>query len=186
MPRALSGILFALLTLVPTGSDADRILSRPPANAARLGFEYTIAFWTVPFGRTSFETRLDRSSYVTSSHFETSGIISAFWQSTIDASSNGTISAREISPALYDSYYRRGSKHQRVRLTYAAGAIPVTYADPPYNLNRYPVTDAEKKEGLDPLGAATAVLAGMHSSASNPCGTVAAVFDGRRRYFRGP
>jgi hypothetical protein len=60
--------------------------------------------------------------------------------------------------------------------------MPVTYADPPYNLNRYPVTDAEKKAGLDPLGAATAVLAGMHSSPSNPCGTIAAVFDGRRRY----
>ncbi|MBV8799857.1 MAG: DUF3108 domain-containing protein [Alphaproteobacteria bacterium] len=175
-------LLPLLLLLTPAQAGAEKPPSLAAAHSSRLSLQYSIAFWTIPFGRTSFEVRLSPGGYATSSHFETSGIVSAFWQSIIDATSTGTISAQGISPTLYDSYYRRGSKHQRVRLTYGRDGMPITYADPLYTLNKYPVSDAQKKEGLDPLGAATAVLAGLSSSPANPCGTVAAVFDGRRRY----
>ena len=63
-----------------------------------------------------------------------------------------------------------------------SGSIDMVFADPPYNTKKYPVTDEEKKAGYDPLSAATLFLAGLRASASNPCGTAAPVFDGRRRY----
>ena len=183
MPKVRAAILFAtLLSLAGSAQGAQKIASLPPKDAGLLNVAYTIAFWTIPIGGTNFDIRLTPTGYTTSSHFETSGIISAFWQSIIDASSTGQLSSRNVSPTLYDSYYRRGAKHQRVKLTYGPDGMPITYADPPYNQNRYPVTDTQKKEGLDPLGAATAVLAGIHESAGNPCGTIAPVFDGRRRY----
>lgn len=172
-----------LALLAPSGLAAEKVASLPPANAAKVGVDYTIAFWTIPFGSTRFDIRLGADSYQTSSHFETSGIVSAFWQSIIDASSTGQISPRGVAPTEYDSLYRRGStKRQRVKLTYGSDGMPVVFADPPYNLQKYPVTDAQKKDALDPLGAATSVLAGMRASGSNPCGAIAAVFDGRRRY----
>ncbi|HEY1962350.1 MAG TPA: DUF3108 domain-containing protein [Rhizomicrobium sp.] len=183
MPKVPTAILLATL-LAASGSapGAEKVASLPPTDIGRLNVAYSIAFWSVPIGGTSFDIHLRPTGYTTSSHFETSGIISAFWQSIIDASSTGQLSPHGVSPTLYDSFYRRGQKHQRVKLTYAADGMPTTVADPPYNQNKYPVTDAQKKEGLDPLGAATAVLAGIHESADNPCGTVAPVFDGRRRY----
>jgi hypothetical protein len=182
MPKVPPVVLLAAL-LVNAGSapGAEKVASLAP-EASRLSVAYTIAFWSLPIGGTSFDIRLTPAGYTTSSHFETSGIVSAFWQSIIDASSTGQLSPRSVSPTLYDSFYRRGKKHQRVKLTYAPDGMPITTADPPYNQNRYPVTDVQKKEGLDPLGAATAVLAGVHESPANPCGTVAPVFDGRRRY----
>jgi len=183
MPKVPAAIL--LLSLLPAAGaapGAEKLVSLPPADAARLNVDYTIAFWSIPFGHTSFDIRLTPASYQTSSHFETSGIVSAFWQSIIDASSTGQLSARGISPTLYDSFYRRGQKQQRVKLTYGPDGMPVTFADPPYNTRKYPVTETQKKDTLDPLGAATYVLTGIRENASNPCGTVAPVFDGRRRY----
>jgi hypothetical protein len=177
---------FALLVLFATAGSAapssSRLASLGGATSGAVSFDYSIAFWSIPFGRTHFDAQIGPTGYRTQSHFETSGVVNTFWQSIIDASSTGQLSAHGVSPMLYDSFYRRGSKHQRVKLTYAADGMPVTIADPPYNTHKYPVTDAEKKEGLDPLGAGTSFLMGMHASAANPCGTVAAVFDGRRRY----
>jgi hypothetical protein len=185
MPKAPAWIAFAaaLGLTACSAKGAEKASSLGNAKPVRLGVEYSIAFLGIPFGHTDYDIRIDSTAYRTTSHFETSGIVSAFWQATIDATASGQFTTAGISPTEYDSHYRRGEKkHQRVKLTYAGGAVPLLFADPPYNLHKYPVTDAQKKEGVDPLSAATSVLAGARATTSNPCGTVAAVFDGRRRY----
>lgn len=147
-----------------------------------LGVAYTIDFWGIPFGHTDFASKFRGETYSTSSHFETSGIVSLFWQAKIEASSSGALAAHALEPAVYDSLYQRGSdKHERVKVTFA-GPAPVVEADPPYDTKHYPVTDEQKKEGLDPLSAVTLILTGIKADSANPCGTVAPVFDGRRRY----
>jgi len=185
MPKGMiqTALAIGALAFSAAGTAAERIAALTPAKSGGMDLSYTIAFWTLPFGHTSFALRFDNSAYRIESHFETSGIVSALWDSHIDATSSGQIAPRGISPAAYDSMYRRGATHhQRVRVTFPAGAVPVTYADPPYNTKKYPVTDEEKKQGYDPLSAATSFLAGLRASAGNPCGTAAPVFDGRRRY----
>jgi hypothetical protein len=185
MPKALPALLLCSALAAFTGgssSGAERLTSLSTAKSGSLGLNYTIAFWTIPFGRTNFDVQFDKGAYRIASRFETSGVISALWDAKIDAGTAGQINERGPSPSVYDSHYQRGSKHQQVKVTFSAGAAPVTYADPPYNLKRFPVTDEQKKDGLDPLSAAVFVLTGVHASSSNPCGTVAPVFDGRRRY----
>ncbi len=148
-----------------------------------LSVAYSISFWGIPFGHTDFDTKFAADGYATRSHFETSGIVSVFWQATIDASSGGHLAQGGLEPAFYDSFYQRGAdKKERVKVTYTKSAAPEVVADPPYPTNTNPVTDEQKKEALDPLSAVTLVLAGIHADTSNPCGTVAPVFDGRRRY----
>ena len=147
-----------------------------------VGLAYSIAFWGIPFGKTSYQARFAQDGYAASSHFETSGIVSLFWQATIDASASGHVSSAALAPGRYDSFYRRGdSKKERVEVTFD-GRGATTFADPPYDTTKYPVSDAEKREAADPMSAITLVLAGMHADQANPCGTVAQVFDGRRRY----
>jgi len=150
--------------------------------AATLGVGYTISFWGIPFGHTDFDSKFQERAYSTSSHFETSGIANVFWQAKIEASSSGQVAPHGLAPAVYDSFYQRGSSNkERVKVTFTA-ADPTVDADPPYNTSQYPVTEAQKKEAVDPLSAVTLVLAGIKADATNPCGTVAPVFDGRRRY----
>lgn len=176
---------FALVLLLLAGpahaqSGAARAtVARAPAD---IGVAYSIAFWGIPFGATSYNGKFADGTYAASSHFQTSGIVSLFWQATIDATASGQIGARTLSPARYDSFYSRGSsKKERVLVTFDTPQV-ITFADPPYDMTRYPVTEAQKREAVDPMSAITLVLAGIRADAANPCGTVAPVFDGRRRY----
>jgi hypothetical protein len=160
-------------------------LAATPALAAAPGtldVGYSIAFWSVPFGHTDYQAKFTDGGYDAKSHFETSGIVSFFWNSKIDASANGKIGEHSITPALYDSYSTdHNSKLQRVKLTYGKD-VPETFADPAYKTNKYPVTDEQKKNTVDPMSAITTILSGVRADAKNPCGTAVQVFDGKRRY----
>lgn len=154
-----------------------------PAAKGTLDLAYELRFWFIPFGHTTYRGVFAGSTYRASSYFKTSGLVSVFWQAEIDASASGNAGSHDLSPSVYDSYYRRGSgKKQRVKLTYKSAAPPELFSDPPYDTKKYPVTDKEKEEGVDPISAVTLIALGVKADAGNPCGTVAPVFDGRRRY----
>jgi hypothetical protein len=174
-------IASALVALV-FGGAAFAELAGQTSQPGTAGVAYSIAFWNIPFGQTSYEGRFANGGYNVSSHFETSGIVSLFWQATIDASASGRFAGASLAPDRYDSFYRRGdSKKERVAVTFNKGGV-TTFADPPYDTTKYPVSDAEKREALDPMSAITLVLSGVAADHTNPCGTVAPVFDGRRHY----
>jgi len=174
----LRPILFAILAAgCATTALAE---SQPAGNTLNVG--YTIAFWDIPFGQTSYEGKFAADGYDAKSHFETSGIVSLFWNSKIDATANGAIHAHEIAPVLYDSYSQdHSSKMQRVKVSFA-NDDPTTFADPPYNTTKYPVSEEQKKGALDPMSAITQILTGIKADEKNPCGSGAQIFDGRRRY----
>jgi Protein of unknown function (DUF3108) len=174
--------VFAAALAFPAAGDQAKPAKVASLENASLGVAYTISFWGIPFGHTDFDSKFHEQAYSTSSHFETSGIVSVFWQAKIEASSNGQVAPHALAPAVYDSFYQRGSSNkERVKVTFT-GADPTVEADPPYPMSENPVTEEQKKEALDPLSAVTLVLAGIKSDTANPCGTVAPVFDGRRRY----
>src|SRR5690242_7114546 len=152
------------------------------AGGNTLDVGYTIAFWALPFGHTHYDGKIAPGSYSAKMHFETSGLVSLFWKSKIDATVAGRIGEHSIVPTVYDSYSQdRDKPMQRVKVTFNSD-VPQTLADPPYNTTKYPVTDAQKKDTLDPMSAITAILSGVRVTDKNPCGTGVQVFDGRRRY----
>ncbi len=172
----------ALLTAHAIAGDSKPVKVASIEQGGKLGVAYSISFWGIPFGHTDFDSHFQDQAYNTTSHFETSGVVSLFWQAKIEASSSGQYASHALEPARYDSFYQRGAdKKERVKVTFANGDATVD-ADPPYNTKQYPVTEEQKKEAVDPLSAVTLVLTGLKSDAANPCGTVAPVFDGRRRY----
>ena len=175
----LAAAVAAMMTIVPLG-----VLPAETATAARGNIEiaYSLAFWGIPFGETSYAGRFSSGGYSASSHFNTSGVVSVFWQATIDASAIGHIKEHTVTPVMYDSYYRRGSsRNERVKVSFDTNPV-TTLAEPPYDMTKYPVSEAEKREAVDPMSAITLILAGVKADRANPCGTVAPVFDGRRRY----
>src|SRR5580692_11065557 len=106
-----------LRTLVlATALTATPAMAAPPAT---LDVGYSIAFWSIPFGHTDYQAKFANGAYDAKSHFETSGVVSLFWNSKIDATANGKIGEHSIAPVLYDSYSTdHNSKLQRVKLTY--------------------------------------------------------------------
>ena len=161
-------------------------LAGPAAAAekpANVDIGFTIAFWAIPFGHTDYHAKFADGTYDAKSHFETSGVVSIFWNSTIDAVVNGNIAAHAIAPNVYDSYSQdHNSKRQRVKVAFDAKGMPETTAEPPYNTTKYPVTDEQKKNTVDPMSAITTILSGVKADEKNPCGSGVQVFDGRRRY----
>src|ERR1700743_3134175 len=147
-----------------------------------LGVGYNIAFWAISFGHTHYDGTMTPTGYSAKMHFETSGVVSLFWKSKIDATVNGNIGPHTITPVVYDSYSQdRDKPVQRVKVSFDKD-IPETLAEPAYNTTKYPVTDEQKKDTLDPMSAITAILSGVKVTDNNPCGTGVQVFDGRRRY----
>jgi hypothetical protein len=180
MLRAASALVALIVGGTAVGQPAGDM--QRPQTPGTIGLAYNIAFWSIPFGQTSYDARFSNGSYAASSHFETKGIISLFWQAIIDASSSGRVTGATLAPNKYDSFYRRGStRNERVTVTFRNNGV-TTLADPPYDTTKYPVSDSEKREAVDPMSAVTLVLAAVTSDRTNPCGTVAPVFDGRRRY----
>ena len=166
-----------LLMLLLAGTPA---LAQPAPHT--LEASYSLAFWGVTFGHIQYSNTLKGDAYAAQAHFETQGVVGFFWKSLIDATANGSVNAHAISPALYDSYSRyRDRPLQRVKLTYDKDG-PSVFFDPPIDPIRFPVTEEQRKDAIDPMSAVISMLMGASASAKTPCGTGAQVFDGRRRY----
>ena len=155
----------------------------PAAPASGLNLAMTLYAGGVTLGKVDLDATIRGGEYHAVSNLETSGIVNAFWQAQIQATSNGKIAAGALKPVLYDSFDTNHSgKKQEVSLTYENDAPPRMYASPKFPTNGYEVKPEEQKATVDPLSAVLLITTGIGASADNPCGVVAPVFDGRRRY----
>jgi hypothetical protein len=175
-------LAFCLLLAVPpcafaAGGSGAEISSQP---ASRLEMAMTLYAGGITMGHMDLDASLRGSDYHAVSTLQTSGVINAFWQSEIQATSSGKLSGKALTPALYDSFYTgHAGKKQEVSLSYENGAPPHLFADPVYATTGFEVKPDETKNTLDPLSAITFIFSGVMGA---PCTSSAPVFDGRRRY----
>ncbi len=161
----------------------------PPANtnvsntASTLDVSYDLYAGPFALGKVGVHQRFEGDLYQGVSTLETGGIVNLFWKSQIDANAHGTLQNGHLDPAAYDSHsVNHTDKVQQVSLTYDDKGPPALKANPPYNTKKYPVSDEQKKNTLDPVSAVAFLTAGVSASGKSPCGSVAPVFDGARRY----
>jgi hypothetical protein len=147
-----------------------------------LDLAYGLYFEGITLGQVDMSARIEGGDYKATSNLQTGGVVNAFWQSTINATSNGAFDSDRLVPALYDSHSVNPRRSQQVRLTYGPNGPTSLIADPPYDTTSHPVDPAQKRNTLDPLSAVVFITTGKSVNASNPCGEAAPVFDGRRRY----
>jgi hypothetical protein len=180
--RHLLAVLPVLLSspaLAAGGAGAEQA----SAPSSQIQVALTIYGGGIPFGKMDMDATLRGSDYHVVSNFQTSGVVSAFWQAEIQATSSGKVGGNTLMPALYDSFdIGHAGKKQEVSLTYENGNPPRLFADPTYPITGYEVKPDELKNTLDPLSAVMFIVTGVGASTSNPCGLVAPIFDGRRRY----
>ena len=155
----------------------------PASSASRLEVAMTLYAGGITMGHMDLDATLRGGEYHTVSTLQTSGVINAFWQSEIQATSSGKLGAKNFVPGLYDSFYTgKSGRRQEVSLTYDGAAPPRLYSDPAYSTTGFEVKPDDTKNTLDPLSAITLIFSGLGAQAGNPCAVTAPVFDGRRRY----
>jgi len=156
----------------------------PPRPAEAIALSYTLRIFAIPFGHLDYAASFGRVRYTAEMHFRTSGLAAALWKANIDASAEGqSLPDGSLVPGVYTtrSLSRRGTR-QSVRVVYGGKAGPVMTAEPPYDLSRYPVSEAQKKGAVDPLTAISSLVGGRDAPHGEACGRTLAVYDGRRRY----
>ena len=179
----LSGMLTSLLAAIsPAWAAGGAAEDQPAQPGNQLQVALTLYAGGISFGKMDLDATFRGADYRAVSNFQTSGAVSSFWQSEIQATSSGRIGAKSLEPSLYDSFdINRTGKKQEVSLTYENGA-PRLYADPVYSTTGYEVKAEDQKRTMDPLSAVTFIVSGVAGDGSNPCALTAPVFDGRRLY----
>jgi hypothetical protein len=171
----------AAVTLVQGSSPSPQ--QRQEGTENSIGLSYTLTFLAVPFGHIDYAARFAGSRYTAEMHFRTAGLAAILWKAKIDTVAEGDATSGALLPMTYTSRsLSHGGAVRSVRLEYSEKGPPAITAEPPYDLSRYPVTNAEKQGTVDPVTAISSVVAGFSTSTLKPCGKTLAVFDGRRRY----
>ena len=151
--------------------------------ASQLTLAMTLYAGGITLGKVDMDTTIRGDQYHAVSNLETSGVVNAFWQAQIQATSTGTIDGKSIQPSLYDSFdTNHAGKKQEVSITYQNDAPIRLYANPKYKTTGYEVKAEDQKATFDPLSAVVYIASGISATPNDPCGVVAPVFDGRRRY----
>ncbi len=172
---ALAILLHPLPALAAGGAAAEA----PAPPASRLEMATTLYAGGITMGHMDIDATLRGTDYHAVSTMHTSGVVNAFWQAEIQATSSGKLAGRSFAPTLYDSFDTgRSGKRQQVSLNFENG-MPRLYADPAYATTGYDVKPDDVRNALDPLSAITFIFSGI---AGDPCAITAPVFDGRRRY----
>ncbi len=150
--------------------------------ASRLAIAMNLYAGGIGLGKVDLDATIHGNQYHAVSNLETSGIVNAFWQARIQATSTGEILGNKLQPSLYDSFTTKKDSRQQVSLTYEPNGNIRIYADPAYSLANHPIAPEQQKDTYDPVSAILYVATGIGSDAKNPCDVIAPVFDGRRRY----
>jgi len=174
----IAGLAFSEPALGVGGEAPD---DKSPASTLELGYDLYVG--GISLGKVAMSARFQGDDYKAISTLETKGIVNAFWQAKIEASSNGLVSDGRVKPSLYDSFSQNRSQPRRhATLTFGPEGPKSMLSDPPYPDNRYPVSDDQRKQTLDPLSAAVSLTSSANVTSGKPCDALAPIFDGRRRY----
>jgi hypothetical protein len=93
------------------------------------------------------------------------------------------VAGGRVQPALYDSFSQnRFVQRRHATLTFGPEGPKTLQSDPPYDDNRYPVSEDQRRRTLDPLSAAIFLTSSSTSKEAKPCEVTAPIYDGRRRY----
>ena len=179
--KSLSVALAALLAAGPACA-AGGAGGAPGQPASQLQVAMTIYAGGITLGKMDMNATLRGADYRVVSNLTTSGVVNAFWQSEIQATSSGKVGTHNFAPALYDSYDTRAARKQQVSLSYDGDAPPRLFAEPAYSTTGFEVKPDDTKGTLDPLSAITLIFSGVGAKGADPCALAVPVFDGRRRY----
>jgi hypothetical protein len=184
IPLGISSLLLASVTLSGPVYSAGGEYFPGEESASTLDIAFRLYAGGIPFGDITMSTRIQGEKYLASSTIETSGLVNRFWESKIEAASNGDIDESLVRPARYDNFTTRRGRRREFVLSFREDGPDSIYTNPErgYDEEELPPDAAEARNSLDPLSAMVFLTNSYDANRTNPCGVVAPVYDGQRRY----
>ncbi|MCE9522743.1 MAG: DUF3108 domain-containing protein [Alphaproteobacteria bacterium] len=157
------------------------VVAQAPGASSSIQLVWQVYLGGFNLGNIGIKSSFAGNGYSAVSRLKTAGVVNSFYEAIIDATSVGTIAGSGLQPQKYDSNTNNEKQNQKVALAYSPSGIQLI-SDPPYNVDRFPVTEEQKRGTLDPLSGLVFSLSGVSITPDKPCGETVKVFDGRRRY----
>jgi len=165
----------ALLWLSPQGASAQ----------GRLEAQYEASLSGIAVGKGSWAIEIGDDQFSASAQGGTSGLLKAFSGGTGTGASQGRVVNGSMVATSYVATTVTSKKAETIRLVLANGGVKEFAIDPepPVDADRIVVTDAHRKNVLDPMtGSMIRVPGNGEVLSPEACRTGAAIFDGRLRY----
>lgn len=163
------------------------VLGAVPASAqGRLDAKYEASLAGLPIGKGAWVVEIADDQFSSAVSGAATGLMKSIGGGHGSGTAQGRIVAGQLVPQSYVSTVNYGKKAETIRIALAGGNVKETAIEPepPPTPNRIPVTDAHRRNVLDPMTGALLKVGGN----GDPLGPDAcrnktiSVFDGRMRY----
>jgi hypothetical protein len=165
----------ALAALAPQAASAQ----------GRLDAQYEATLSGIPVGKGAWTIEIGDDTFSAAAQGGTAGLLKAFSGGTGSGASQGRIVNGALVPNAYTATTTTQKKSETIRLVLANGNVKDFSIDPvpPVDPDRVVVTDAHRKNVLDPMtGSMLRVPGNAELLSPDSCRTAAGIFDGRLRY----
>lgn len=175
--RLLGALLACVVLAVPAGS----------ANAqGRLDAKYEASLAGLPIGKGAWVVDVSEDQYSAAVSGATTGLMKSIGGGNGTGTAQGRIAAGQFAPLSYISTINYGKKAEVIRIGLSGGNVKESAIEPqpPENPDRIPLTDAHRRNVLDPMTGSLLRVAGTGDPVSpEACrNKTMSVFDGRMRY----
>ncbi len=161
------------------------VASQAAQAQGKLDARYTASLAGLPIGRGALAVEIHADQFAISANGATAGLLRVFASGQGTSMARGTVAAGQLVAASYASQIVADKRTDEVRMVLGGGTVKEFIADPPTSPSpdRVPLTDAHRRNVLDPITAALIRVPGTGNTfVPEACAHKIPIFDGRMRY----
>ena len=151
----------------------------------RLDAAYNVTLGGLPFGTGNWRVEVAQDHYTATASGRTGGLLKLFTSGRGTTASQGKVAGGQPIPASFASSIATDKKYDEVRMLFAGSNVKEYVAEPPNlpNPERVPITEAHRRNVVDPMTASMMKVPGSGSTfVPEACPRSVPIFDGRMRY----
>jgi hypothetical protein len=179
---ACARLAWVAAVLTAVSADAGRHSAHAQGH---LDAAYLATLSGVPIGKGSWAIDIQDDQFTAIAAGATSGLLRVFASGQGNSAAHGNISGGQPVSSTYTSSMIADNRSDQVRILFSGGSVKEYLVDPPTipNPDRVPLTEAHRKNVLDPMTASLIRVAGNGDTfVPEACQRTLPVFDGRMRY----
>jgi hypothetical protein len=158
---------------------------RPASAQGKLEAQYEATLAGIPVGRGAWNIDISEDQFSASAVGGTAGLLKTFAGGSGTGAAQGRVINGALVPTNYSASTTTSKKTEAIRMVLINGAIKefVIEPEPPVDPDRIPVTDAHRRNVLDPMTGSLLRVPGTADPLSpEACRGGTSIFDGRMRY----
>lgn len=161
------------------------VMAAAPASAESVRVRYSVRMIGLPLGTAAFKGSVDGAAYQVAADAKLTGIAAFVSSSQGAATATGAMAQGRVAPATYANTSANSKETRTVRMAMTAGTVKGVDIAPPVDDSpgRIPLTEAHKRNIVDPLSSLIMPVAGGESMVGPAaCNRTLPIFDGFTRF----